>query len=71
MKLKHPTVLSLTSICRNLRRQKAKRRMETKKKGTRWSKKSWGRSFVILVDRRDARMRRDEGEVKEEDLKIS
>lgn len=72
MKLKHPAVFSLTSICqRNSERQKARSQMErtTKRKG--WLRRSEGISFLILVDRRDVGTGRKEGEVTEEDLRIS
>lgn len=71
MKLKHPVVLSLTSICHcNLERENGREtKRKTKRKG--WFRRSEGRSFLILVDRRDVRTGRNEVEVTEEDQRIS
>lgn len=64
MKLKHPAVFSLTPICHcNLNRGKG-RHTERKTKRNGWLKLSEGRSFLILVGRR-------EGEVTEVDQMIS
>lgn len=44
---------------------------KTKRKTKRWFRTSEGISFLILVDRRDVRTGRNEGEVTEEDQRIS
>lgn len=65
MKLKHPAVFSLTSICHcNLNRGRG-RNTKRKTKTKRWLKRSEGRSFLILVDRRNVKKNRDEGVVTE------
>ena len=71
MKLKHPVVLSLTSICHcNLNGENSRvKERQREEKG--WFRQSEGRSFLILVDRRDVRTGRNEGEVTEEAQRIS
>lgn len=56
MKLKHPAVFSLTSICHcSLNKGKGRNTEGETKRGM---VKSEGRSFLILVDRRDVRTQR-------------
>lgn len=73
MKLKHPAVLSLTSICHCKLGRKKGRETDGKKdkEKTMVQKTRWGRSFLILVDGRDVRIERNEGEVTVEDQRIN
>lgn len=55
MKLKHPAVRSLTSICHCILSREKERQGEGKTKREGWLRRSEGRSSLILVDGRDVR----------------